>query len=450
MSEWVGRTLSKVEIQKRLGRGGMAEVYLGYHTTLNRPVAVKILHGFLAEDETSLRRFRAEAQAVAALRHPNIVQVFDFDLTDGRPYIVMELLEGLTLEDYLAALHAAGRRLPPETTTRLVVSLAAALDYAHARGIVHRDVKPANVMLRREAGTLEAAAPLPLDADLVLTDFGVARLAVSSLRTASGAISGTPAYLSPEQAKGEPVDARSDIYSLGIMLYEMLAGRTPFDSPTETAISLILKHIAEPPPPVPRVNPAVQAVVDRALAKDRGARYQRAGDLAAALLTSIFGANVPAPKPPTPGSAPPLAGLLEALDLLTTQARAYERALPPNNYPARAAVTALGELARRALNEARDLAAAFVEDSAAGGKPRPPALAGPRSKAKGPHPFSPRELEVLTLAAQGLTNKEIAYRLGLSERTVQFHMNSVFNKTATQSRTEAVALALQKGWLSQE
>ncbi len=435
MSDWVGRTLSKVEIQKRLGRGGMAEVYLGQHTTLNRLVAVKILHGFLAEDEPSRARFHAEAQSVAALRHPNIVQVFDFDIADDRPYLVMELLEGMPLDEYLTALHGAGRRLPPETTARLTAALAAALEYAHTRGIVHRDVKPANVMLRRDAGRVDPDASLPLDTDAVLTDFGVARLARGTLQTLAGTISGTPAYLSPEQAQGQEVDARADIYSLGIMLYEMLAGRLPFDAPDGNLLSLLLKHVHDPPSPIPEVSPAVQAVVDRALAKDRAARYPRAGDLAAELLGSIFGTSAR----PRGADTPPLAGLLETLDLLTDQARAYERALPPNNYPAHAAVTALAELARQALNEARDLAASLAP------------LADPRSAAKGTppaqHPFSPRELQVLTLAAQGLTNKEIAYRLRLSERTVQFHMNSVFNKTTTSSRTEAVALALQQGWI---
>ncbi len=430
MEDWVGRTLSKVEIQKRIGRGGMAEVYLGQHITLQRPVAVKILYGHLSEDELFLSRFRAEAQAVAALRHPNIVQVFDFDVVDGRPYTVMELLEGLSLEAYLQ--RHTGQALPPETTARLVVSLAAALDYAHTRGIVHRDVKPANIVLRRtlagisdESGPLDPDVPLPLDAEPVLTDFGIARIAGAATRTLSGTISGTPAYLSPEQARGETVDARSDIYSLGITLYEMLAGKLPFEAPDETPFALIAKHISEAPPLLPNVSPAVQAIVDRALVKNPDARYQTAGDLATDLLMSIFNLA----KAAKPSQGLPVAGLIDALDLLTAQARAYERALPPNNYPARAAVATLGELARQALAEARDLAAAL--------EPPPPAA----------HPFSPREFEVLTLAAEGLTNKEIAYRLGLSDRTIQFHMNSIFNKTGTSSRTEAVALALQRGWL---
>ena len=157
-------------------------------------------------------------------------------------------------------------------------------------------------------------------------------------------------------------------------------------------------------------------------------RYQHAGDLAAELLGAIFGIrSTPAAISP---SAPPFTSLIGALELLIEQAHAYERALPPNNYPARAAVAALSRLGQQALNEARDVADAL--------KPSPAA----------PHPFSPREFEVLALAAKGLTNKEIAYRLGLSERTVQFHMNSIFNKTTTQSRTEAVALALRNGWLT--
>jgi serine/threonine protein kinase/DNA-binding CsgD family transcriptional regulator len=366
---------------------------------------------------------------VAALRHPNIVQVFDFDMIDGRPYIVMELIEGPSLSDYLDTLHQAQHVLPPETTVRLIVSLAAALDYAHGRGIVHRDVKPANVLLRREGpGQLDPNVALPLDVEPVLTDFGVAHIASAAMQTASGTIMGTPVYISPEQVRGEAVDARADIYSLGVMLYEMLAGKPPFDPETESTASLLIKHITAAPPPLLNVSPAVQAVLDRALAKDRAERYPKAGDLAADLLVGVFGKIEPRPSP---GGASLLGGLIDTLDLLAAQVRAYERALPPNNYPARAVVATLGELARQALAEARDLATSLA--------PPPPAAA---------HPFSPRELEVLTLAAQGLTNKEIAYRLGISERTVQFHMNSIFNKSTTSSRTEAVALALQKGWIT--
>lgn len=288
MSEWIGRTLSKVTIQKLLGRGGMAEVYLGLHNTLNRPVAVKILHGFLLEDDTSLARFRSEAQSVANMRHPNIVQVYDFDIADDRPYIVMELLEGPTLADYLNTLRRSGKTLPAEMTGRVITAVSGALDYAHARGVIHRDVKPSNVLLRREAGPLDPKAALPDDIQPVLTDFGVARMADTSIRTASGAIIGTPAYMSPEQVSGTKVDARSDIYALGIMLYQMLTGRLPFGGDTsDTVASTLIKHITEMPPPMPEVSPAVQAVVFRALAKDPNGRYQKASDLATDLRVAL-------------------------------------------------------------------------------------------------------------------------------------------------------------------
>ena len=258
----------------------MAEVYLGRHVTLNRPVAVKVLHGHLSGDETVLGRFRSEAQAVAGLRHPNIVQVFDFDIADDQPYIVMELLQGPSLADYLHALRERKALLPPDQVSGLIRTIAAALDYAHGRGIVHRDVKPSNVLLRCESGPIDLNAPLPIDAEPVLSDFGIARIANATVRTASGVIVGTPAYMSPEQVSGEVVDARSDIYSLGIMLYEMVSGRLPFDSELETVASTLIKHITEAPPPLPETTPAVQAVVFRALAKDRAQRYQNAGDLA--------------------------------------------------------------------------------------------------------------------------------------------------------------------------
>jgi serine/threonine-protein kinase len=294
----------------------MAEVFLGMHTTLNRPVAVKILLGHLSEDPELQRRFLAEAQSVAALRHPNIVQVFDFDIADSRPYIVMELLQGMSLAEYLRGLHKLGTTLPLETVARLLDGVTAALDYAHDRGIVHRDIKPANVILRQSTAPLRAGIPLPPDVEPVLTDFGIARITGSTSQTMSGTILGTPAYMSPEQVRGEAADARSDNYSLGIMLYEMLAGELPFDPQVDTTASVLYKQVHQTPPPLANTSPAIQMVVGRALDKDRTRRYQRAGDLARdfedalrpgeATMVSRPGTSTPAPGPaPTPPPSAP-------------------------------------------------------------------------------------------------------------------------------------------------
>ncbi len=284
MPDWIGKTVGKVLIEKHLAQGGMAEVYLGTHLTLDRPVAVKVMHSFVEADEDQKARFQREAKVVASLRHPNIVQVYDFDTADGHPYIVMEYFQGPSLANYLRNLHERNARMQPAQIARLISKLAAALDYAHERGVVHRDIKPGNVLLHTKSND-DLNVTFTEDTEPVLTDFGLVRIANATKQTASGMVSGTPAYLSPEQAQGLKVDHRTDIYSLGIVLYEILAGQVPFEA--ESTWSMIYKQIHEPPPPIPDVQPAIQNVIDRALAKNPDERYQSCRELAADYLNAI-------------------------------------------------------------------------------------------------------------------------------------------------------------------
>jgi serine/threonine protein kinase len=277
MAEWTGQTIGKVRIEKYLARGGMAEVYLGTHLTLDRPVAVKVMHSFIESEPDLLARFQREAKAVAGLRHPNIMQIYDFDTHDGHPYIVMEYLKGPSLAGYLRELHKNGARLSLTQVAQLLRSLAAGIDYAHSQGIVHRDIKPANIILNNKSGEYSIGHPLPADTECIITDFGLVRIANSTTQTASGVVSGTPAYMSPEQAQGNAADGRSDTYSLGVVLYEMLAGRVPFDG--DSTLGVILKHISEPPPPIDDVSPEVQYVINKALEKLPENRYQTAREL---------------------------------------------------------------------------------------------------------------------------------------------------------------------------
>ncbi len=262
----------RYELAEPLGRGGMAEVRRATDTRLNRQVAVKRLRPDLAADPTFQARFRREAQSAAGLNHPNIVAVYDtgeeFDERAGVavPYIVMELVEGSTLRDVMRE----GRKIMPERALEIMQGVLDALSYSHRAGIVHRDIKPANVMLTPN-GTVK------------VMDFGIARAVAdtSSTMTQTAAVIGTAQYLSPEQARGETVDARSDIYSAGCLLYELLVGRPPFigDSP----VSVAYQHVREQPTPPSQLDPVItqplDALVLTALAKDPEARYQSAREM---------------------------------------------------------------------------------------------------------------------------------------------------------------------------
>ena len=308
MPEWIGKTIGKVRIERAIAKGGMAEVYLGTHLTLDRAVAVKVMHNFVESDPDLQSRFEREAKVVAGLRHPNIVQIFDYDTAEGHPYIVMEYLMGPSLATYLRELHNRNQRLPPVQIARLLITIATALDYAHERGVIHRDIKPGNIILHNKASNISTEEPITERTEAVLTDFGLVRIAQAVTQTASGSVSGTPAYMSPEQAQGLKVDHRSDIYSLGVVLYEMLAGRIPFEG--DTSWSLIFKHINEPPPSIAGIQPAVQTVIDHALAKRPEDRYQTARALAADYMDAIgmlaeantLRMSLPASRTPAPAT----------------------------------------------------------------------------------------------------------------------------------------------------
>jgi tetratricopeptide (TPR) repeat protein/tRNA A-37 threonylcarbamoyl transferase component Bud32 len=276
MPDYSGKSLGKYQLQARLGRGGMAEVYQAYQPGLERFVAVKILHPYLADTPDFLTRFKREAQAIAQLHHPHIVQVYDFDVEGDAHYMVMEYIEGQTLSARLDEYFTRGERMALPEVLNLFHVLLDAVGYAHARHITHRDLKPANVIL--EAG-----------GRAVLADFGIVKIFGSDKLTATGVSLGTPAYMSPEQGQGEPGDTRSDLYALGIMLYECLTGQTPYQG--DTSISVMLKHISAPIPPLRQLRPdlsrELEQVVTRALAKNPAERYQTAAEMWQALAATL-------------------------------------------------------------------------------------------------------------------------------------------------------------------
>jgi serine/threonine protein kinase len=284
VSEMIGKTLGNYQIVEELGRGGMAVVYRAYQPSLNRDVAMKVLPPQLSFDQEFVERFQREAKAAAKLRHPNIVVIHDVGHEDGTYYIVMEYLQGRTLKQLIQQ----EGRLQPERAAHIVEQVAAALDYAHQYGFVHRDVKPSNIFV----------GP---DDHVTLTDFGIAKAASETQQlTRTGMLVGTPEYMSPEQAAGSRVDHRTDLYALGVVLYQMLAGRVPYRGTTPHAT--LHAVIYEPPPPPRQINPnlqpALETVVLRAVAKQPEQRFQRGADLTSALRAALAGRAQPVAVPP--------------------------------------------------------------------------------------------------------------------------------------------------------
>jgi serine/threonine-protein kinase len=337
---------SRYRVLGRLGSGGMSEVYCAEDQQLGRKVALKVLAPRFAEDHEFVERFRREASSAAALQHPNIVGIYDRGEWDGTYYIAMEFLDGRSLKDLVRERGP----LPPGFAADIVVQVLKALRFAHRRGVVHRDIKPHNVILDEEGRAK-------------VTDFGIARAGASDI-TETGSIMGTAQYLSPEQAQGQRVDARSDLYAVGVLLYELLTGRPPFEG--DSAVSVALKQVAEAPVPPSRLNPAVtpalEAVVLRALRKDPAARFPDADAFIAALElargpggppTGGFVPTAPPAPPPPARSRWPLV-LLAVLVLAGAAVAAYALLLRPDqvrvpNVENRTVSTAIARLRARGL-----------------------------------------------------------------------------------------------------
>jgi len=271
-----GDSLGAYRVLERIGRGGMATVYRAYHAALDRYVAIKVLPDFFADDPDYRERFQQEARSVARLKHPNILEVFDFGSEDGIAYLVLELVEGGTLADRL------GKPMDLRDAIHVLEQLAGALDHAHQHGILHRDIKPSNILIRK-------------DGTPVLGDFGLAKMADSMRRlTGSGTVMGTPEYMSPEQAADEPVGPTADIYSLAIVAYEMLTGRVPFQG--DTPVATMLSHVTKNMPPVyelrGELSAHVEQVLRRGMAKRPEERFRTAAEFVVALKPAVWPARL--------------------------------------------------------------------------------------------------------------------------------------------------------------
>ena len=270
MDQYIGKLLdNRYEIMEQIGMGGMARVFRALDHRLNRQVAVKILREDLAEDAELRRRFHEESQAVAMLSHPNIVAVYDVSRSSDVEYIVMELIDGITLKQYM---QKKGNKLNWREALHFITQIVKALGHAHSRGIIHRDIKPHNIMVLR-------------DGSVKVADFGIARVASGGHSTLTQEALGSVHYISPEQARGSHIDARSDLYSAGVVLYEMITGRLPFEG--DTPVSVAIQHINSIPLSPREIDPAIpealEAITMKAMAPDPDNRYLSADDMLADL-----------------------------------------------------------------------------------------------------------------------------------------------------------------------
>jgi len=289
MEDLTGRQFGGYQIVAPLGEGGMAAVYKAYQPAVDRYVAIKVLPRQYAADADFTARFQREARLLAKLQHPHILPVFDYGQTEGYTWLVMPFVPSGTLTDLLT-----GQPLPLPRIRQIISQIGEALSYAHTHGLIHRDVKPSNVLLDESGNCL-------------LSDFGLARMTEGSLKlTMTGAVLGTPAYMSPEQGMGRPLDGRSDVYALGVILYEAVTGRVPYKA--ETPVAVIFKHISDPLPPARELNPAIPEPVERvllkALAKRPEDRFQTAAEMVAVLQAAIPEAGPPAALAPPPSPQP--------------------------------------------------------------------------------------------------------------------------------------------------
>ena len=309
MDSLIGQTVGNYEIISLLGEGGMATVYRAQQTNMRREVAFKIIRSGMSGSADFVQRFEREVQTVATLNHPHILKVFDFGQVNGAAYLVMELQAGGSLTTLIEA-----GPLDTARAATLLDQIASALDYAHRKGVIHRDLKPQNILLDTEGNA-------------ILTDFGIAKVLNTAGMTQTGMTVGTPTYMAPEQWQGLPLDARSDEYALGIVLYQMLSGKLPFNG--DTPFAVMHKHIYDAPPSIiadrPDLSPAVDMVIKRAMAKNRDDRFATAGELAAAFRAALQGQMPSVPLMQTTPPILPLARTVAEIPVTTAAAPPRER-----------------------------------------------------------------------------------------------------------------------------